>query len=254
MEVNVIKGLGGAIVSSYRVACVLFMTASMLWIAVALLELLQHAVEWHLGMFAVGDGIEAGSEFRIRMGFGLAKVAAVMACTYLVPRYLYQDRDWKRVWRFDKTFLRGAAVVAGIAVLGSAVPVALTWAANLIYVMDAGVAAMWGQGIGLVLTIPFMALLPWGVGLIAGDHAMTLRKSVRAMHRRWIWATLLIVACAIPTLVRHVALNEMAVGTSPLVLGTILLLDSVLVGFIALILGSSTWTIYRMRVLEASRD
>ena len=249
-----IKGLGGAIVSSYRVACGLFATASLLWIGVALLELLQHAVEWHLGMFAVGDGIEAGTESRIRMGFGLAKGAAVMACTYLVPRYLYQDRDWKRVGGLDRTFLRGAAVVAGIMALGIAIPAALTGTANLVFVMDPGVAAMWRQGLGLVLAIPFMALSPWGIGLIAGDHAMTLRRSVRAMHRRWIWATLLILACAIPTLVPHIALNEMAVGTSPLALGTILLLDSVLVGFIALLWGSSVWTIYRIRVLEARRD
>ena len=156
----------------------------------ALLELLQHAVEWHLGMFTPGDGIQAGTESRIRMGFGLGKVAAVMVCTYLVPRYLYQDRDWQRVGRLDRTFLRGAAVVAGIAVLGFAIPAALTGTANLVFVMDPVVAAMWGQGLGLVLTIPFMALFPWGIGLIAGDHAMTLRRSVRAMHRRWVWATL----------------------------------------------------------------
>ena len=250
--VNVIKGLGGAIVSSYRVACALFMTASTLWIGVALLELLQHAVEWYLGMFTLGDGIEAGSESRIRMGFGLAKVAAVLACTYLVPRFLYQDRDWRRVGRLDKTFLKGAAVVAGISALGFGIPEALVDAATLVYVMDPGVAAIWVPGIGLALTIPFMALAPWGIGLIAGDHAMTLRKSVRAMRRRWIWATLLIFACSIPPLVLHVALNEIAVGTSPLVLGTVLLLDSVLVGFMALILGSSFWTIYRIRVLDAS--
>ena len=249
-----IKGLGGAIAGSYRVAWELFATASALWIGVALLELLQHAVEWHLGMFVVGDGIEAGSESRIRMGFGLTKVAAAAACTYLVPRFLYQDRDWKRVRRLDKTFLRGVAVVAGIAALGIAIPAVLAWAANVIYLMDPWVAAIWGQGLGLLLTIPFMALFPWGIGLIAGDHAMTLRRSVRAMHRRWIWATLLLLACAIPPMVLHVALNEIAVGTSSLALGAILLLDSVLVGFIALILGSSSWTIYYIRVLEAPRD
>ena len=74
------------------------------------------------------------------------------------------------------------------------------------------------------------------------------------MRLSGIWATLLIFACAIPALVAHVALNELAVGRSPLSLGTILLLDSVLVGFIALILGSSTWIIYRVRVLEAPRE
>ncbi len=249
-----INGLGGAIASSYRVAGGLFATALALWIGVALIELLQHAVEWRLGMFTPGDGIQAGTESRIRAGFGLTKVAAVMVCTYLVPRYLYQDRDWQRVGRLDRTFLRGVAVLAGVAVLDFAIPAAFARTVELVFAMDPGVAVMWGEWLGVVLTIPLMALSPWGIGLIAGDHAMTLRRSVRAMHRRWIWATLLMAACGIPPLVLHIALNDMAVGASPLALGTILLLDSVLVGFMALLVGSSIWTIYRIRVLEAASD
>ncbi len=80
---------------------------------------------------------------------------------------------------------------------------------------------------------------------------MRLWKSIRPMRRRWIWATLLIFACSIPTVIPHLVLIETAYGTSPFVLETLLLLDSVLVGFIALILGSSLWVIYRMRVLDA---
>ena len=251
---NMLQGLAGAIASSYRVAGGLFATALALWIGVALIELLQHAVEWRLGMFTPGDGIQEGTESRIRAGFGLPKVAAVAVCIYLVPRYLYQDRDWKRVGRLDGTFLRGVAVVAGVAALSFAIAAALTGTVKLVFAMDPAVAVLWGQGLGVVLTIPLMALSPWGIGLIAGDHAMTLRRSVRAMHRRWIWGTLLIVACGIPMLVLHIALNEMAVGTSPLAMGTILLLDSVLVGFMALVLGSSSWTIYRIRVLEAASN
>ena len=89
-----IAELGSAISSTYHVAFALFMTASGLWMGVALLELRQHAAEWNLGMFTRGDSIEAGSESSIWMGFEYAKVTGVMVCAYLVPRFLYQDRDW----------------------------------------------------------------------------------------------------------------------------------------------------------------
>ena len=80
---------------------------------------------------------------------------------------------------------------------------------------------------------------------------MTLRKSVSAMRRRWIWANLLILVCLLPTVIPHYVLNFIAYGASPAVVGTLLLLDSVLVGFIALLMGSSVWIIYRLRVLDA---
>ena len=230
----------GAAIGSYRSGGVLFVTAPALWIAAALLELLQHAVEWHLGMFTLGDGIDAGSEHRIRMGFGMAKAAAILACTYLVPRFLYQERDWQAVRRLDKTFFKGIVVAAG---LFSLVPLFLEAPdalARTAFDFEPDVVIAWSLGIGLALSVPLMALQPWVIGLFAGDHAMTLRVSIRAMHRRWIWATFLLYACVTPTMILHYALNGLAVGKPPLVLGSLLVLDSVLVGFIALTLGTAS--------------
>ena len=56
---------------------------------------------------------------------------------------------------------------------------------------------------------------------------------------------------ALPLLIAHAALNLAAIGASPLVAGTLLVLDSVLVGFVALVFGSAGWMIYRIRVLDA---
>lgn len=52
-------------------------------------------------------------------------------------------------------------------------------------------------------------------------------------------------------MIPHTALNLVAVGMAPAVAGTLLVLDSVLVGFMALVMGSTAWTIYRVRVLDA---
>ena len=243
-----IRELGSAIGGTYCLVFGLFTTAAAagLWMGAALLELLQHAAEWQLGMFTRGDGIEAGSESRIRMYFGVAKVAGVLVCTYLVPRYLYQDRDWQRVLRPDKDLMRGTIVVIGTLALTLGL-IELSAAAAV----HINVEQPWGLLIGVALTIPLVAVLPWGIGLIAGDHSMTLRKSVSAMRRRWIWANLLILVCLLPTVIPHYVLNFIAYGASPAVVGTLLLLDSVLVGFIALLMGSSVWIIYRLRVLDA---
>ena len=109
----------------------------------------------------------------------------------------------------------------------------------------------WAQLLGLVLTIPVAALLPWSIGLIAGDPGMTFRKSVSSMRRRWIWALLLMFGCLVPATVLHYLLNYMAIGMPAPVVALLLLLDSVLVGLIALLMGCCYWSIYRFRVLAS---
>ena len=62
---------------------------------------------------------------------------------------------------------------------------------------------------------------------------------------------LLPLCCIVPIVVPHFLLNEFAYGASPVIKGSLLLLDSILVGFIALLMGCTFWTIYRFRVLDA---
>ena len=245
-----IRELASAIAASYRLAFSLFAGAVGLWLAAALFELLQHAVEWELGMFTHGDGIEAGFETQTRMTFGYLKAGALVVCLYLVPRFMYQDRKWRRVLSYDNALLKGVAVAAGTAGLSIAPSAGLTALAARIDLMDPALEFAWVQLIGFLLTIPLAALLPWSIGLIAGENAMTFRKSAASMHRRWLWAFFLTLACMVPTFVPHYLLNDLAYGMPPAVVGLLLLLDSILVGFIALLFGSAYWTIYRFRVLD----
>ena len=242
-----ISGLGTAIRETYRTSFVLFGTAVALWIGAAAVELVQHVVEWELGMFAADASLEAALESDAYRAAGWAKVAAVTLCSWLVPRYLYQERDWRRVLRPDRPLVKGLAVMAGVSGL-PVVPVVLVPG---VAGMDPDTAVLWGQLAGLALTVPLMAFMPWGVGMLAGDASMTVGRSVRAMRGRWFWATFLMFGCALPLLIVHAALNLAAIGGAPLVAGTLLVLDSVLVGFVALVLGSAGWMIYRIRVLDA---
>lgn len=247
-----IDGLGAGIRASYRTSWDLVRSAAWLWVGVAAFELLQHGVEWNLGIYAPGGDIEAAAESRAFWVAAYAKAAAVAVCAYLVPRYLFRGRAWPQVLRVDGMLLKGIAVVAGIYALNLGFPEALTSTAKGLDLMDPSSAAIWGQVIGFVLVIPLMAVAPWGIGLVAGDRSMTLGKSIRAMRRRWIWAVLLIWGCCLPVLIAHFALNELAIGAPAVLSGTLLVLDSTLVGYIALLLGSAQWALYRMRALEAS--
>ena len=246
-----IRELASAINVSYRTAFSLFVGVAWLWLAAAFFELVQHAVEWQLGMFTPGDGIDPGSEFQTRMAFGYLKAASVLICAYLVPRFLFLDRDWKRVLQVDRLLLRGIVVVAGTFALSLAPAEILSWIEARVDVIAGDFEVLWIQLGAFVLTIPMAALLPWGIGLIAGDQSMTFRRSVSAMHGRWIWAWMLPVFCVVPAVVPHFLLNDFAYGASPVVMGSLLLLDSVLVGFIALVMGCTFWAIYRVRVLDA---
>lgn len=133
----------------------------------------------------------------------------------------------------------------------SGLPIVLPVLVSAVVGMDPDSPALWGLLAGLALTVPLMAVMPWGVGMLAGDASMTFARSVRAMRGRWFWATFLMFGCTLPLLIAHAALNLLAIGASPLVAGTLLVLDSVLVGFVALVLGSAGWMIYRIRVLDA---
>lgn len=240
-----IGGLGVAFRDTYRTSFTLFGTAVGLWIGAAAAELVQHAVEWELGVFAADADIEAAVESDVYHAAGWAKVAAVTLCGWLVPRYLYQERDWVRVLRLDRTLVKGIAVMAGVSGL-PIVPTVLAAGAGGVLT-----AAPWVQLVGLALTVPLMAVMPWGVGLVAGDGAMTFRKSVRAMRGRWFWGAFLMLGCPLLVMIPHAALNLVAIGAAPVVAGTLLVLDSVLVGFAALVMGSAGWTIYRIRVVDA---
>ncbi len=116
-EVVLFRGLGTAFRNTYRTSFVLFGTAVGLWIGAAAVELAQHAVEWELGLFAADASIEAALESDTYHAAGWAKVAAVTLCSWLVPRYLYQERDWRRVLRPDRTLVKGVAVMAGVSAL-----------------------------------------------------------------------------------------------------------------------------------------
>ena len=245
-----LRELGSATAFSYRMAGSLFVGAVSLWAGVAFFELTQHAVEWRLGMFTDGDRIEPGFELQTRMGFEILKVAAVLVCAYLVPRFLYLDREWKRVLRGDRWLLRGVFVAIGTGLLSLAAAEIPAVIESRVDVIGPEFEGVWIELSAWLLTIPLFALFPWSIGLIAGDHAMTLRKSVSAMHGRWIWATMLTLACLVPSLVPHLLLNHLAHGAPLAVTGLLLLLDSVLVGFIALLFGSVFWTMYRFRVLD----
>ncbi len=71
------------------------------------------------------------------------------------------------------------------------------------------------------------------------------------MHGYWIWAWLLFPCCIVLTMVPFFLLSALAYGASPAIKGSLLLLDSILAGFIALLIGCTNWTIYRFRVLDA---
>lgn len=244
MQPRPIEGLATAFRDTYRASFVLFGAAVGLWVGAAVAELVQHAVEWELGLFAADASIETALESDTYHAAAWAKLAAVTLCGWLVPRYLYQERDWRRVLRPDRTLLKGIAVMAGISGL-PILPLMLAGGPGGILT-----APPWAHLVGLALTVPTMAILPWGVGLIAGDDAMTFRKSLRAMRGRWFWAAFLLLGCPLPPLVLHGALNLMAFGAAPVVAGSLLVLDSVLVGFMALVMGSAGWIVYRIRVLD----
>ncbi len=94
----------------------------------------------------------------------------------------------------------------------------------------------------------------WNLGIFAPDGNFE-----SAMESPGFWiagyakvgAVMVFLCCFVPAAVPHFALNASAFGAPPVLAVALLLLDSFVVGYIALLLGCFQWTLYRTRILEA---
>lgn len=209
-------------------------------------ELLQHAAEIRLGMYAHGGALAAHAQ-AIRLGFGAFKIVAVLMTTLLAVRF-WRLGSIGRALRLGWTFWKGVAIIAVIQ-LGAETLALL--AGRLI----ANGAAVTGPlRIGLVVA-PLLAWLvvacmvqPWYVGLVAEDPAMTLRRSITGIAGQ-LWGCFgLLLAGVLPLMIVHYALGYGAMHAPAEIVWLMMLVDSGVVGLLAAAIASSYYALYTRAV------
>jgi hypothetical protein len=204
-------------------------------------EFAQHAVEIRLGMYA-GSIDAAGS--RLRLAFGIIKVAAIF-CTLLAAwRFWRFNGDKTRALRPTRLLLRGIAVFVCVQIMGDLVAIGT----------GRGLIALAHEPSRSTQTILFLApllvwllasaaLIPWYVGMATEDLNMTLRRTLHASRNHLATTWGLLAAGSLPLMIVHYALGYAGMRGAPA--WPLMIIDAGIVALLAASLAATYYTIYQ---------
>lgn len=231
----------GSVRSLYARVGAIAAAAPLILLLPVAMELIQHGVEIRLGMYAQGGHLDGHAQ-AIRLAFGAGKILAILLTIFVVLRF-WRLGSFARALRPGLGFLRGLLIVAVVQIAAEAL--ALLIGRLLARLVPSGpvhllllVAPLLGWLIGSCL------LLPWYVGLITDDNAMTLRRSIAGVRGR-LWSSFgLLVAGVAPLMILHYALGYAAFRAPASIVWLLMIADAGIVAFLALAIASAYFTIY----------
>ncbi len=227
----------GAARDCYRWSAGLLLAAPLLTALIVGLEGLQHLVEWRTGMYVSLAAAKAAEHDPARMAAGVAKIAWLLLLHYWVARFIVSGGSARATFARDPVAARKFAIYF---VFALALAVAQLWLP--VWMQAAGasrgqIAAVMIGGMlgGLPLGV---ALAPWSAGAAIGDStagpAMALR---RAWGSVW-WGIGLTLVVILPVMAAHYVLALTPIGRPPVIAGTLLAVDAVLVGFLGVLVNA----------------
>ena len=195
------------------------------------LELVQHVMEVHQGMYDSIAAAKAADADPVRLGFGLLKVAALTLSAYWIARFLAW-REPTRVSSCDATAFRLFAGVLAFQVGLSAMELfALPRTGALLLAETVG---------GIVLNV---VLAAWFVAAPLGNPRIGPWRSIRLMAPRLPWSAGLPLAATLPLVVPHYVLAALALIGPRQLLWAALIADSALVGLLGAVMAASGFLI-----------
>lgn len=205
-----------------------------------LVEFLQHAIEMQAGMYAGPDGAIAAENDPLRMRFGFLKVLSLLLPGYWLVRFMMFDRsatkaraiEWPAVGLFAMLFVLNGALSA-FSLFGPDVSEVLG--------LEDTAATAFSIVIGVSLQIITIYLFAWFVAWPLGNAAIGPFRSAQIIYGRFLYTAALFVAGFLPLMLLHYALSAVAILTGgPSTDWIIMVLDSIVVGFLALSMVASS--------------
>ena len=213
--------------STYGGSLAFFATCPILAFVPIVFEMLQHVVEAHLGMYESAAAWQASSESPVRLAFGFLKVLALIIPIYWVTRFLAR-RDAAFAARADAKAVR---LFAGFLLVQAAIA-----AVELFILPRSGtVAVVWILAGQLLECL----LCGWAVAAALGNANVGPLSSIRFMARSLPWTFAFLVAAMLPLMVLHYLLAGLAIMAPKSLLTPTLILDSLVVGYLSLVLAAS---------------
>lgn len=231
----------------YRRAFDFAATLPMALLPAFLLEMLQHLVEMRLGFFADPAGLTA-QEGAIRLGFGLLKIVSLVLTLVFALRWWRFDGDVRRALRPTSGLLKGLVVVALVQLAGDALFVAIGLALGRLF----GAVQIFVATAFLLWLLVALLLVPWYVGLLTDDGAMTAKRSVAAIRPVWLSAFVTWLCGIFPLMAVHYALNFAAMRGAGALFWGLLTIDAAIVAMLIIAIASTYLTIYRKAAIWRS--
>lgn len=218
-----------AFAASYTRSFAFLIACPLLALVPVALELAQHWGEVHIGMYDSVAQAKALEHHPLRMGLGMVKVASLMMTSYWVTRYLATG-DAKWAARMGATEARLFGLFLMFELCNAAV--------QLFLLPQTATAQLVSFGLGSILTVLIMA---WGAAAALGNAAIGPIVSAQIMGRQFWWALGFSLIVMLPLMIPHYALGGLALlGPKPL-LWPVLIVDSLLVSWLAAMLSAAAW-------------
>ena len=207
-----------------------------------LVELAQHVVELQAGMYAGKEGAVAAEADPLRMQFGFAKTLALLLPGYWFTRYIMFDRDGARAARIEKpAFLLWLVLFSLMAVQ--------MWfglfGTPLEEMLGLGEphSQYFGVATAILEVVISIYLVAWFTAWPLGNGRIGPLRSFAIMHGSFWYSLVIFVLGFLPLMLIHYGLAIAAVLWLPTALDwAVMILDSVIVGFLALtMVGATTY-------------
>lgn len=218
----------------YREVAAFARARPLLFLVPVAFEFAQHVVEWRLGMFEGLAQAKAIEDSTWRMGFGTAKVAALILCGYWMPRWLAQ-RGYLGVER-----TMPAATVPGsywpLVIFQLVLTLAILWGPLLLG--RHGIATE-PRVLGVAVVVQTVIALLWS-GWTAtapvGRAVIGPIASTRLMARQSPWAFAFWLVTTLPLMAVHYGMNYLAFGKAAVLVWALIVADVLVVGFLGLLI------------------
>ena len=198
------------------------------------IEFAQHAVELHLGFFSADAAVRKAAALQpVRMAFGWPKMLILYAVGFVATRW-FVTRDARLTLRPDAKALRRYFWVVVFQLIPAA---AIIYAGPIVAMLgrqaDDVMAFRAIFGLGQQLLEPLLFL--WFVNAAMGTDAYGPALSARTTRWLYFWALLLMFVTRVPIAQLHARLNIWSAGRVPALQWSLLALDGLVVGALAVI-------------------
>lgn len=215
-----------ALKSTYGGSIAFLIACPLLALIPVAFELLQHAVEVHIGMYESIAAAKTVEHHPLRMAFGMIKIASLTLPFYWVIRFL-PERDARFAGRPDPVAIRLFAVY---------------------FAFNIALEAFQLFGLpqsGAVLAVSFVVsmivgnlLLAWGVAASLGNSSIGPRASIAIMARHVPWTFAFSLVAILPLMIPHYGLATLGLVGPKMLLWPVLIVDSLLVGWLTAVMAA----------------